>query len=117
MRCAAKCSSNRKAGRVAVTLGLPRNEVLHCTPAGPGCEDALGYEALIDANVDEQLREILKWDAAATAPVPRHAQAGAAAHRNLAYYAGATRAPGPTGPAPPPPAVPRPRASTPRLAH
>ena len=56
MRCAAKCSSNRKAGRVAVTLGLPRNEVLHCTPAGPGCEDALGYEALNDANVDEQLR-------------------------------------------------------------
>ena len=66
MRCAAKCSSNCKAGRVAVTLGLPRNEVLHCTPAGPGCEDALGYcdpdeyEALIDANVDEQLGEILK---------------------------------------------------------
>lgn len=60
MRCAAKCSSNRKAGRVAVTLGLPRNEVLHCTPAGPGCEDALGYEALIDANVDEQLGEILE---------------------------------------------------------
>ncbi|KAK7242572.1 hypothetical protein SO694_00017449 [Aureococcus anophagefferens] len=66
VRCATKCSSNCKAGRVAVTLGLPRNEVLHCTPAGPGCEDALGYcdpdeyEALIDANVDEQLGEILE---------------------------------------------------------
>ena len=66
VRCATKCASNCKAGRVAVTLGLPRDEVVYCEPADATCEDALGYcapdeyEALVDANIDVQIDAILE---------------------------------------------------------
>lgn len=65
MRCTTKCASNCRAGKVAVTLGVPRPAVLYCEPES-GCEDALGYcnpdeyETLLDENIDGQLEAILE---------------------------------------------------------
>ena len=63
---ATKCASNCRAGKVAVTLGAPRREVVYCdAAAAAACEDALGYcdpaavEAARDEDVDRQLEAIL----------------------------------------------------------
>mmetsp|Transcript_13394 Transcript_13394/g.35602 ORF Transcript_13394/g.35602 Transcript_13394/m.35602 type:complete len:313 (+) Transcript_13394:266-1204(+) len=67
VRCATKCASNCRAGKVAVTLGAPRREVVYCdASAAAACEDALGYcdpaavEAARDEDVDRQLEAILE---------------------------------------------------------
>ena len=64
---ATKCASNCRAGKVAVTLGAPRREVVYCdAAAAAACEDALGYcdpaavEAARDEDVDRQLEAILE---------------------------------------------------------
>mmetsp|Transcript_20638 Transcript_20638/g.64913 ORF Transcript_20638/g.64913 Transcript_20638/m.64913 type:complete len:352 (+) Transcript_20638:682-1737(+) len=66
VRCSTKCASNCRAGKVAVTLGAPRREVLFCDAAAAAdCEDTLGYcspadvEAAVNTAVDDQLERIL----------------------------------------------------------
>eukprot|EP00629_Pelagomonadales_sp_RCC1024_P017295 CAMPEP_0119262170 /NCGR_PEP_ID=MMETSP1329-20130426/1976_1 /TAXON_ID=114041 /ORGANISM="Genus nov. species nov., Strain RCC1024" /LENGTH=333 /DNA_ID=CAMNT_0007261787 /DNA_START=105 /DNA_END=1102 /DNA_ORIENTATION=- len=66
VRCATKCSSNCRAGKVAVTLGAPRREVFYLDTAPDACEDALGYcnpadvDAKREGSVDRQLGALLR---------------------------------------------------------